>query len=68
MTLLKIIFFLVVIAPGKPPVPHTEEMATLTDCQMAAQQAWEDAYAAMQEGKAGAVQAGCVLVNQDKPT
>jgi hypothetical protein len=68
MTFLKIIFFLVVITPGKPPVPHYEEMATLTDCELAVREILEDAYGALQEGGAGVIQAGCVLVKQDQPT
>ncbi len=68
--LLKIVFFLIVVLPGHPPVQHQEEMATLSDCEFAVREALEDAYSALEERKTSKrmVQAGCALIKEDQPT
>ncbi len=69
MTLLKVVFFLFVVMPGKPPAQHQEEMQTLTECQLAVQEVLEDAYGVMNDRKAPGrvVQAGCALIKEDQP-
>ncbi len=70
MTLLKIVFFLIVVLPGHPPVQHHEEMATLTDCEFAVREVLEDAYGTMEDRKTSKriIQAGCALIKEDQPT
>ncbi len=68
--LVKIIFYLVMVVPGHPPVQHHEEMASLADCQTAVTQMLDEAFESLSERKTSkrVVRIGCALIKEDRPT
>lgn len=56
--MIKVLFFLVLVLPGHPPVPYQEEVASLGECLAMQKDALEVGPPA-----GGNIQAGCVLID-----